>query len=68
MSGEIIDTIERAVATFAEAMLGCISVGVAINEVDWINAVAISLTATVASVLKSIVKNHKKEDEDDDEL
>ena len=64
MSGEIIDTVERAVATFAEAMLGCLSVGVAVNEIDWLNALAISATATIISVLKSIVKNHKRGDDE----
>jgi len=45
----------RALWTFAECLLALIPVGVAIQDVGWVQAISVALTAAVISVLKSIV-------------
>lgn len=49
-----LDTSERAVRTFAQALLGVFIAGVTILTVDWIDALAIAATATLVSILTSI--------------
>lgn len=49
-----LDTAERAVKTFAQALLAVLVVGVPVWDVDWLGALGIALTATVMSVLTSI--------------
>lgn len=49
-----IDTLERAVKTFAQALLAVLVVGVPVWDVDWVSALGIALTATIMSVLTSI--------------
>lgn len=49
------DLIERAIVTFAEAMLGFMSVGQAFGDIDWVMALSVSGVAVLVSVLKSIV-------------
>lgn len=49
-----IDTAERAVKTFAQALLAVLVVGVPVWEIDWLAALGIALTATIMSVLTSI--------------
>lgn len=48
------DTAERAIKTFAQALLGTFVAGVTIMSVDWVDALAIGATATLVSVLTSI--------------
>ena len=48
------DTAERAIKTFAQALLGVFVAGVTIMSVDWVDALAIGSTATLVSVLTSI--------------
>jgi hypothetical protein len=45
---------ERALKTFAQALLALIVVGTAINEIDWVTALATAATAAVVSLLTSI--------------
>jgi len=46
----------RALHTFAQTMLATIgTTAVAINEVNWLQALSISGTAVILSILKSIV-------------
>lgn len=45
---------ERMVKTFAQALLALIVVGTAINEIDWLTALATAATAAVVSLLTSI--------------
>ncbi len=45
--------IERAVSTFAQALLGALVVGASIVDIDWKAALGIAATATLASVLKA---------------
>lgn len=52
------DTAERSLKTFAQTLLATLSmavVGTAIWELDWTYAVGASLTATLFSILTSIV-------------
>ncbi|MHC9634087.1 holin [Corynebacterium diphtheriae] len=48
------DLAERAIKTFAQALLAVLAVGVPIWELDWAGAFGIAATATVISVLTSI--------------
>lgn len=49
-----IDTTERAVKTFAQAILAVFTAGVTIISVDWQEALAIGATAALVSVLTSV--------------
>ena len=44
----------RAVKTFAQAMVGCITVGAAMEEVQWLRALSVSGVAFVLSMLTSL--------------
>lgn len=49
------DTAERAVKTFAQSMVAVMTVGATgVLDVDWVNALSVSLLATLVSVLTSI--------------
>lgn len=61
-----LDLLERCIATFAEAMLGFLTVGVAISEVDWLMALSVSGVATMVTVCKCFMKL-KPEDYDSEE-
>lgn len=51
------DTVERAIKTFAQGVLGAFGADVALSvvEVDWAQAAGIGATAAIVSVLTSIV-------------
>ena len=61
----------RAVRTFAQTFAGCIAVGAALEEVQWLRALSVSGVAFVLSILTSLgglpeVKtNEEKEAETD---
>lgn len=44
----------RAVKTFAQAFAGCIAVGAAMEEVQWLRALSVSGVAFVLSILTSL--------------
>ena len=44
----------RAVKTFAQTMVGCITVGAAVEEVQWLRALSVSGVAFVLSMLTSL--------------
>ncbi len=44
----------RAVKTFAQTFAGCIAVGAAASEVDWLRALSVSGVAFVLSILTSL--------------
>ena len=44
----------RAVRTFAQTFVGCIAVGAAWSEVDWLRALSVSGVAFVLSILTSL--------------
>ena len=49
------DTAERAVKTFAQSMVAVMTAGATgVQDVDWVNALSVSLLATLISVLTSI--------------
>ena len=59
----------RAVKTFAQTFAGCIAVGAAASEVDWLRALSVSGVAFVLSILTSLaglpeVPEQKKEPPD----
>ena len=47
--------VERAVSTFAQALLGALVIGSSIADLDWKSVLGVAATATMASVLKSFV-------------
>lgn len=49
-----LDTVERAVKTFAQALIATIAVGTPIFDLAWGEGLGIAATATVVSVLTSI--------------
>ena len=62
----------RAVRTFTQTFAGCIAVGAALEEVQWLRALSVSGVAFVLSILTSLgglpeVKtNEEKEDDEAD--
>ena len=44
----------RAVRTFAQTFVGCIAVGAAMNEVEWLHALSVSGVAFVLSIMTSM--------------
>ena len=44
----------RAVRTFAQTFIGCISVGAAFSEVQWLKGISISGVAFILSLLTSV--------------
>lgn len=44
----------RALKTFAQAAVASISVGAAMNDIDWVPVLSVSAVAAVCSVLTSI--------------
>lgn len=51
---EILAALMRAVHTAAQAFLAYISIGMAIQDVDWKHALSVALVAAVYSIVKSI--------------
>lgn len=49
-----VDALERAVKTFAQALLAVLAVGTPLWEIPWTEGLGIAATATVISVLTSI--------------
>lgn len=50
----IVAALIRAVKTFAQTFAGCIAVGAAWQEVDWLRALSVSGVAFVLSILTSL--------------
>ena len=44
----------RALKTFAQAAVASISVGAAMNEIDWVPVLSVAAVAAVCSILTSI--------------
>ena len=44
----------RAIRTFAQTFAGCIAVGAAVNEVEWLRALSVSGVAFVLSILTAL--------------
>lgn len=44
----------RAIKTAAQTALGMLTVGMAANEVDWVNVASVSAVAALASLLMSL--------------
>ncbi|MHB2251664.1 holin [Corynebacterium aurimucosum] len=52
-----LDLLERALKTFAQALVAVIPVGAVLWEIPWTDGLGIAATATVISVLSSIVSS-----------
>ena len=57
------DAAERAIKTFAQALLGVFVAGITIMSVDWVDALAVGATAGLISVLTSIASAGAKNPE-----
>ncbi len=44
----------RAVKTFAQTFAGCLAVGAAVEEIDWLRALSVSGVSFVLSILTSL--------------
>ena len=44
----------RAIRTFAQTFAGCIAVGAAMSEVEWLRALSVSGVAFVLSIITSL--------------
>lgn len=44
----------RALKTFAQTMIGMITVGAALADIDWVKILSVSAVATILSILTSI--------------
>ena len=55
MKEKLIAALKRAGWTAAETALALISVGVGVEEVEWIHVLSVVVVAVVLSLLKSIV-------------
>ena len=68
---KIVDMMEkatrRAIWTAAETLLGFITIGAPIYKVDWKMALAVTATAVVASILKSILIGMPESARDDEQ-
>ena len=67
----LIAALIRAIRTFAQTFAGCIAVGAAIREVEWLHALSVSGVAFVLSILTSLgglpeVKTEKAEEPDNE--
>lgn len=49
-----LDTAERAVKTFAQALVAVFVAGITVLTVDWVQAVAVAATAALVSIGTSI--------------
>lgn len=47
----------RAIKTFAQAALGMITVGVALNQINWVTVISVSSVAFIYSMLTSFATN-----------
>ena len=50
----LIAALIRAVRTFAQTFVGFIAVGAALEEIQWLRALSVSVAAAVLSILTSI--------------
>ena len=60
----------RAIRTFAQTFAGCIAVGAAVEEVQWLRALSVSGVAFVLSILTSLgglPEVEKKESEEEEQ-
>ena len=60
----------RALRTFAQTFAGCIAVGAAVEEVQWLRALSVSGVAFVLSILTSLgglPEVEKKESEEEEQ-
>ena len=53
----------RALRTFAQTFAGCIAVGAAVEEVQWLRALSVSGVAFVLSILTALAGLPEVEDE-----
>lgn len=50
------DTLYRCLWTFAQAFLGCMTVGQALTDINWVHSLSVSAAAALYCLIKQIVK------------
>lgn len=55
----ILDTLERTIGTFCEALLGAIAACSMLGDIDWVMALSTAGLAALVTVLKCIVAKTK---------
>ena len=55
----------RALKTFAQTAVATISIGVALNEVDWLRVLSVAAVAAVCSLLTSLAGLPEVEDREE---
>ena len=58
----------RAVKTFAQTFAGCLAVGAAVEEIDWLRALSVSGVAFVLSMMTSLAGLPEVEEKPPEEL
>lgn len=57
------DTVERALKTFAQSLAAVMTAGATgVLDVDWVNALSVSLLATFVSILTSVGSGYVGDD------
>lgn len=51
------DAAERAIKTFAQALISVLAVGTPIMQLEWVDGLGIAATAAVVSILTSIASS-----------
>ena len=52
---KIKDIAERAIKTYAQSLLGFLSVGLALSDIDWLHALSVATVSALISVLTNII-------------
>ena len=58
----------RAVKTFAQTFAGCLAVGAAVEEIDWLRALSVSGVAFVLSMMTSLAGLPEVEEKPPEEM
>ena len=61
-----IDTAKRCAWTFSQALLGFMTVGQALDEVNWRHALSVGAVAAIICFLKQIIVYTQIKEEDDE--
>ena len=73
MNEFLTDTLKRMANTFCQSLLGFLTVGMSLTEIEWKTALSVSLVASLVCVLKQVVvkfgidEGEVDDDEDDEE-
>ena len=58
---KIKDIAERAIKTYVQSLLGFLSVGMALSEIDWLHALSVATVSALISILTNIIGGKQSE-------